>query len=153
MAVLFKTGIGAFLAALGFGVLFNIHGKKLWLAGLIAGAGGLVLQATQTAGMSEYAQNFLAGMTFALLSELCARIMHTPVTTFIAAALIPFVPGGTMYYMMTAIIDGDTLQALDYFVETLTIAGILALAILISHTLAKLISYTMKKVEGEHEKV
>jgi uncharacterized membrane protein YjjB (DUF3815 family) len=92
-------------------------------------------------GYSELSCYFLAGLSFSMLSEVCARFCHTPVSTFIAPSLIPFVPGGTMYYMMTAIVKSESTVALNYFMETMSIAGLLALDILIAHTLAKLIHY------------
>lgn len=45
MSILFiKMGLSAFLASLGFGLLFNIKGKNLFLAGLVGGVGGRLLQ-------------------------------------------------------------------------------------------------------------
>ena len=42
MSILFiKMGLSAFLASLGFGLLFNIKGKNLFLAGLVGGVGGV----------------------------------------------------------------------------------------------------------------
>ena len=36
--------IGAFLAEIGFGILFNIHGQKLWAAALTGTLGSLIYE-------------------------------------------------------------------------------------------------------------
>ena len=39
--VILKAGISSFLASLGFGFLFNIKGRNLWLAGVVGAIGGV----------------------------------------------------------------------------------------------------------------
>ena len=113
--------IGAFLAEIGFGILFNIHGQKLWAAALTGTLGSLIYE---------------------LVSELLARRMKTPVTTFLICALIPLVPGGGMYYTMLAIIQGNTMSALETGIHTLGCAGALALGIALT---SAFFSFSMKK--------
>lgn len=38
--VILKSGISSFLASLGFGFLFNIKGRNLWIAGVVGAIGG-----------------------------------------------------------------------------------------------------------------
>ena len=77
-----------------------------------------------------------------LVSELLARRMKTPVTTFLICALIPLVPGGGMYYTMLAIIQGNTMNALEIGIHTLGCAGALALGIALT---SAFFSFSMKK--------
>ncbi len=100
MHQILTAALGSFLASLGFGVLFNIRQKsKLFVAGLIGGAGGfvyellLVLHASDLAA-NFMAANFMAAIVFTVFAEISARKMKTPVTSFIVCALIPLVPGG-----------------------------------------------------------
>ena len=58
--VIIKAGISAFLASIGFGILFNIRGKKLILAGLTGAIGGILYKYSLYLGMSELVANFLA---------------------------------------------------------------------------------------------
>ena len=76
---------------------------------------------------------------FSLYSEIFARVCRTPVTTFIICALIPLVPGGGMYRMMLKAIEGNVMQALTIGLDTLTVAGVLVLGILIVSTAMKAI--------------
>lgn len=56
-----------------------------------------------------------------------------------------FGSGGTMYDMMIEIITSDPYQALALFLRTLTIAGVLALGILIIETLTTLFYSCLRK--------
>ena len=85
---------------------------------------------------------FLAACGLCLVSELLARRMKTPVTTFLICALIPLVPGGGMYYTMLAIIQGNTMSALETGIHTLGCAGALALGIALT---SAFFSFSMKK--------
>lgn len=132
--LIIKAGISAFLASIGFGILFNIRGKRLILAGLTGAIGGILYKYFLFLGMSELVSNFAGALGLALFGEIFARVCKTPVTTFIVCALIPLVPGGGMYYTMLEVIQGDVQEALSKGLQTLSIAGVLALGILVVST-------------------
>lgn len=132
-----KMGISSFLASLGFGILFNIKGNKLILAGVAGAIGGVLYKASLYVGISEIYANFIGAIGLALCSEILARICKTPVTTFIVCALIPLVPGGGMYRMMLEAIQGNVDGALSIGLTTLQIAGVLALGVLVVSTLTQ----------------
>lgn len=132
--------IGSFLASLGFGVLFNIKGNKLILAGIGGMIGGVVYHMCLTANMSEMMSMFFGSVVLSLYSEILARICKTPVTTFLICALIPLVPGGGMYRTMLLAIQGNATQALTTGIDTIAIAGVLVLGILLVSTIMKAIN-------------
>lgn len=132
-----KAFVAGFFASLGFGVLFNIRGIKLIYAGLAGALGTLVYTLCIGWGYGTIFSNFLAAVCFSICCEVLARVCKTPVTTFLVCALIPLVPGGGMYRMMFAAIQGQIDQALSIGLETLSIAGILVLGILIVSTVAQ----------------
>ncbi len=134
-----KMLIASFFATLGFGVMFNIRGNKLILAGIAGSIGGVAYHMALISGCSELSAMFIGSLALSLFSEILARICKTPVTTFIICALIPLVPGGGMYRMMLQAIEGNVMQALTIGLDTLTIAGVLALGILVVSTIMKAI--------------
>ena len=134
--------IGAFLAEIGFGILFNIHGQKLWAAAFTGTLGSLIYELVMQIRGGEVLAMFLAACGLCLVSELLARRMKTPVTTFLICALIPLVPGGGMYYTMLAIIQGNTMSALETGIHTLVCAGALALGIALT---SAFFTFSMKK--------
>lgn len=139
--------ISSFLASLGFGVLFNIKGNKLLLAGIGGSIGGVVYQLSIQFGCSEMMAMFLGSIAFSLYSEILARICKTPVTTFIICALIPLVPGGGMYRMMLQAIQGHVDEALTIGLDTISIAGVLVLGILMVSTIMRSVFKTKRQVK------
>ena len=84
MSILFiKMGLSAFLASLGFGLLFNIKGKNLFLAGLVGGVGGVCYKISLYYGCNEILANFIGVIALSFLSEILARKCKSPVTTFL----------------------------------------------------------------------
>lgn len=147
--ILGSGGLASFVASLGFGILFNIKGKNLLLAGIGGGISGMVYKSGLACGCSEMMAMFLASLAFSVYSELMARICKTPVTTYIVCALIPLVPGGGMYRMMQQAIFGDVDAALSIGLDTLLIAGVLAFGILIASTLMRaLFPHDKRKVRA-----
>lgn len=130
--------IGAFFAELGFAMLFNIHGRKL-MAATLAGTGGAFIYELSLLRCHQVMAMFLAACFITMISELLARRMKTPVTTFMICALIPLVPGGGMYYTMLEIISGNTMQAIETGLNTLACAGALALGIALCSALFSLV--------------
>ena len=78
----------SFTGSLGFAVLFNIHGKKLWFAAL--------------GGCLSWAVYLIVGIwtSSPLYAECMARIHKTPVTVFLVSATIPLIPGAALYRTM-----------------------------------------------------
>ena len=117
----------AFLGALGFAILFGVLRRCLW----IAAAGGMLtwgLYLAMDAWLHVEFLSCLAAATFAVLfSELLARRLKLPATMFIAPAIIPLVPGGTLYYAMSFAVHGELEQARSYgmraLLSALAIAG------------------------------
>lgn len=145
-----EIALSSFVASLGFGILFNIKGKKLILAGIGGSIGGVIYHVLLANGSGELMAMLLGSMGFSLYSEVCARICRTPVTTFIICALIPLVPGGGMYRMMLKAIEGNVMQALTIGLDTLTVAGALALGILAVSTIMKAI-YKPRRISDRNE--
>lgn len=135
--VIIKAAISAFLASLGFGFLFNIKGRNLWLAGVVGAIGGICYKVALYCGCSELLSNFYGALGLSLGSEVLARECKTPVTTFLVCALIPLVPGGGMYRTMLEAIHGNAQKTLSVGLETLSIAGVLALGILLVSTIMR----------------
>lgn len=112
-------GLAAILASFGFAVLFNIRGDKLISASFIGGSGGVCYCVLLEQGSSQAYALFIASVLIAILSELFARWMKCPVTTFLLCALIPLVPGGGMYYTMLEVVNDNINGAISMGVETL----------------------------------
>lgn len=139
----------AFLASLGFGILFNIKGKKLILAGIAGSIGTLSYTIALHAGIGQMMSMFIGSIVLSAFSEIAARMIKTPVTTFIICALIPLVPGGGMYQTMLAGIQGNADEMIQLLLKTITDAGALAMGIIFVSAVVKATLMQHKDIKGE----
>jgi uncharacterized membrane protein YjjB (DUF3815 family) len=137
--------IYASIATLAFGIIFNIRGKKLVFASLGGGISWAVYLLSFRLFSSMIFAYFLAASIVTLYSEIMARVLKAPVTTFVICAIIPVVPGGGMYNTMLESVKGNVQTALSTGVETITIAGAIAVGILFISTIVKIIFINKNK--------
>ncbi len=126
------------IGSLGFALLFNIRQSRLVAAscgGLMSWALYLLLYRFIS---SEPVCYFIVALACSLYAEIMARKLRSPATAFITTALIPMVPGGSLYYTMAYSFDNDLEKFLERAVYTLKLAGALALGIIVATTLTKL---------------
>lgn len=124
--------ITGFIGSLGFAVLFNIRGKRL-----IAAAFGGFLSWTLFVFLNLFIHNdpvnyFLVALAVSIYAEVMARVMKTPTTTFITTALIPLIPGGSLYYTMAYAFNSDLENFLTKGIYTLQLAAALAIGIIVA---------------------
>lgn len=118
----------AFLACVGFTLVFNIHGVGKLICGVGGALGWLVYL---LAGKSIFAA-FLASMAIGLYSEVMARLRRCPVTGYLLVALLPLVPGGGIYYAMSYCVSGDTNMFLETLLHTFGMAAALAVGAMLA---------------------
>lgn len=154
ISTMFIQSLFAFFSSLGFGILFNIKGNKLFYAGIGGGLSWFVSIYCETLGLNTTSSFFIASIVFSIYSEIMARILKTPVTTLIICALIPLVPGGGMYYTMYEAINGNIMKSIELGMNTISSAGSLALGIIFVSTLTRLLMRAKRKREfKELEKI
>jgi len=128
------TLVFAYIACLGFGFIFHIRGKLLFISpigGVIIWAAELILKDVVT---SVVVRALLATMIAAIFCESIARIMKVPVTMFMIIAILPLVPGGGIYHTMQACINSDYVLFATKGIETIGIAGAIAVGMLLIST-------------------
>jgi uncharacterized membrane protein YjjB (DUF3815 family) len=135
----------AVLSSFGFGIIFNIKGKNIIYASIGGGLGWLVYLACQEFNFTNTASLFMASIAIGTYSEVMARINKAPVTVFVVSALIPLVPGGGMYYTMLESITGNIDTALKLGIETLSNAGALAVGVLLTSSVSRLVGRSSAK--------
>jgi uncharacterized membrane protein YjjB (DUF3815 family) len=121
--------VGGFLGSLGFAFLYNIRGKRL----VGAAMGGMLCCALFCVlGLfidSEPIIYFIVSVVTSIYAEILSRVLKTPTTTFIITALIPLIPGGSLYYTMSSAFEGDFDLFLSNAISTLLLALALALGV------------------------
>ena len=131
-----------FLGSLGFSILFNIRGRKLWVAslgGLISWTIFLLLEPVFQGEASRY---FFAAAAVTVYSEFFARVLKTPTTTFLVSSIVPLIPGGSLYYTMSYAVLGEWEQVQHYGASTIYCA----LGIAVGMSLVLSVEFTMRKI-------
>ncbi|CEI73415.1 MULTISPECIES: threonine/serine exporter family protein [Romboutsia] len=127
--------IASFFIGIGFGIIFNIKGKRLIVAGIGGGIAWFSYKFSLHCIGSDVISYFISAICFSIYCEICARIYKTPATTLSVCCLIPLVPGYGVYNTMYQFIVGDYMKAIEYGVNTLAISGALALGIIFVSTI------------------
>ncbi len=126
--------LSAFAGSLGFALLFGLRRRYL----LPAGLGGMLAWGLYLLLGALLRLPFLcclAASAFAVVyAEALAHLMRTPATVFVIPAVIPLVPGSSLYYAMSCAVQRDFSGAREYGAETLEFA--LAIAAGMSFVLA-----------------
>ena len=127
-----------YIACMGFGFIYHIRGKLLFIAPIgssIIWAVELILKQTD---LSVVVRAFLATIAAAVFCEITARILKVPVILFMVIAILPLVPGGGIYYTMEACIKSDYELFVNKGIETIGIAGAIAVAMLLVSTIFRM---------------
>lgn len=133
--------IASFVGTFGFGILFNIRGKKLIvssLGGAFAWFCFLVFNALLGREILCY---LLVSVIASIYSEIMARVIKTPVTTFSIAVLIPLIPGSALYYSLKYALEGSTGDFVAKASYTLSLAAALSVGIILVNTVARHINF------------
>ena len=130
------------IGSFGFGLSFNIKGKKLLfgsLGGALAWTTYLIVNALSS---SEFLSYFIASIAITLFSEYLAIKLKTPTITTLVAALIPLVPGSSLYYTMEKALKGDYDSFISSGSQTIEIAVALSLGIVIVLSIFKQVKFS-----------
>ncbi len=134
------------IACIGFCILFNIHGKGTILCALGGGLTWALFRLADQWGLELIAAYFVATLFAALYAEIMARIRKYPAISYLVVSIIPLLPGAGVYRSTASILVGDMAGATNNSMQTVSIAGAIAVGILIISTLARLWSiYQQRK--------
>ena len=125
---------GAFFGSMGFALLFGLPRRYLFaasLGGLLAWAVYMLADRTLHAA---FLGNLLAAAFSVVYSEALARFLKTPATLFLTTAILPLVPGGSLYETLGHAVRGE--MELMRSCGNVTLNTALAIAVGISIVLA-----------------
>ena len=124
----------AFVGSLGFAMVFGMRRRYLFFSSLGALLGWGVYLLADYFLESAFLPPLFAAAFAVSYSEIMAKALKTPATLFVIPAIIPLVPGGSLFYTMSYAVRGDAEGARLSGIQTLESA--LAIAFGISLVLA-----------------
>ncbi len=129
-----------FIGCIGFAVLFNVHGMGIWLCALGGFLTWAVYLLAERLGCDIIGCNFWAAFFAAAYAEIMARIRKYPAISYLVVSLFPLLPGAGIYYTMSYALDSQMNLALHKGLQTVGIAGVIAVGILLVSTAVRLIN-------------
>ena len=112
----------ALLGSAGFAMMFHLRRHLL----IVASFGGLfswfIYLVCQPVMEGYFFPSFVASACGAFYAEILARILKVPSTPFFVVAMIPLIPGSTLYYAMDQMVHGNLSLASTYGVQTIQCA-------------------------------
>lgn len=136
-----------FLGATSFEIIFNIRGKNLMFASFGALLSWIVYRVAKGYSIEEVQSYFLAAIIISFYAEFMAIYRKAPVTVFIVSGMIPLVPGGSIFYTMHELIMGNYEGFMQNGITTFSIAGVIALGILIASFCVQIIRYVCRSLK------
>lgn len=136
------------IGALGFAVLFNVQYNKLWLIAVSSALSWLGYAMCMILNTGVFWAFFCGTAVAALLSEILARVVKTPVLLLLVPILIPLIPGCDLYHMMSSLVRGQEAVMLDYARLLLLEAGAIALGIICVASVMSIL--TLLRTRGNH---
>ncbi len=128
------------VACIGFCISFNIHGKGAVLCALGGAVTWALFQICQVLEINTITAFFIASLFSAIYSEIMARIRKYPAISYLVVSIIPLLPGAGIYKTTTSVLEGDMAGFISNAIQTIAIAGAIAVGILIVSTMARLLS-------------
>ena len=119
----------ALLGSFGFSLLFNRKKDKIFLASLGGGLTWILYLLLFSNGQNSFTSYFWASVFATLYAEIMARILKAPVTIFVIPAVVPLIPGGSLYYAMECLMQKNIGMAREKAAQTAMIALAIAFGI------------------------
>lgn len=141
---LFFLCLVTFTGCVGYSIHFNIPPRFIPIAAL----GGTLTYFTYYI-MKPYdgmiACSFFGSVVSSIYAESLARLLKVPATTFLIISIIPLVPGSNLYHTMELCISGEIMDFIAAAIQTLGIAGAIALGILLVSSIFRFITIIRRK--------
>ena len=147
---MFLQIVGSFFAVVAFCFVLGAPPKFRIHAGAIGALGwALFLVLRDYHGVGTGSATFFAGCLICVCAQILARILKTPVTIFIVTGILPLVPGAGMYRIAQSAISGDISLTIQHLASTLTVAGMLAVSIIVVDSIFRIIPFKNRAKELE----
>ena len=133
------------VACVGFSIMFQVHGHGFFLCPLGGLLTWLICSKLMDFGCPEYVSYLAAASFAAAYAEIMARVRKCPATAFLVISLVPLIPGAGLYYTMRFAVDGNFQACIEKGIGTLTIAGVMAVGVILINTFLRMYTVIFRK--------
>ena len=147
---LIKT-YAALTSMIAFSIVFGMPKNLLKYATLVGMVSWILFAYLSYLKVDAVLQVFISGLGVSALCHILARILKAPVTIFFVPGILPLVPGGPIYRSVFYFIDNNSSLGNVYFVQTIQIAGAIAVAMFIMDSIFRQTRRYAKRKRYEDE--
>ena len=141
--------VACVIGCIGFTFLFNLRGKGIALCLL----GGVLCWGVSCLtihfGGSDNTAMLLGSIFSAIYAEVMARVRKCPAIGFLIMALLPLIPGSSLYYTMNYAVRGEMTLFANQGLKTIVLAGLMAAGVLLVSTSVRM--WTVWKTERKRK--
>lgn len=123
------------IATLSFAFLFAAPRSELLLCGITGAIGWMVYLVCVDFDTGTAVANLIATFALTVISRTIASLRKNPVTVYLISGIFPLVPGAGIYYTSYYFIMNDMPQCSSFGMETVKVAGAIALGIVFGFAL------------------
>jgi uncharacterized membrane protein YjjB (DUF3815 family) len=127
--------VTSYLATCAFGIIFNIPMKPLLHGGLIGMIAWLIYFFLFQYSGNDFAATFAASLVIAIMSQIFARVCKNPVILYSVSGIIPLVPGGLTYSVMSRAVDNHFDVAIYFAEKAFVLSGAIAMGLIFAEVL------------------
>ncbi|WP_338326017.1 threonine/serine exporter family protein [Sporolactobacillus shoreae] len=125
----------SFIATCAFGIIYNIPRKPLIHGGLIGAIAWLIYFFLYQWNGNDFVATFAASFVIALTSQIFARLYKNPVIVYSVAGIIPLVPGGLTYTVMSRVVGDHYDMAIHLAEKAFVLSGAIAMGLIFAEVL------------------
>lgn len=131
-----------FLSGLGFSILFNVHGFRIFINAAGAVAAWIIYLLIYGSSGNVFWAYLITTTLVAVCCEVLARLIRTPTTLMLVPMIVPpLVPGGDLYNTCYNLITGDGALAYEYGIRLVLEIAAINFGIILAATFVKLVRY------------
>lgn len=145
MMHLFSQFMLAFVATMGFAIIFRVPVRHIPVCVVIGGLGWVTYLIAESSLGSPAIACFFGACMVGLCSAIATRIFKEAMTIFIIPGILCLVPGAKIFYTMEALLRNDVQDMAQIGVETLMMAGAIALGLLVMGAIIKVFRAIVSK--------
>jgi len=135
----------ALFATAGFSVIFRVPVKHIPACVIIGALGWVTYEISMHYYSSPVLGCFFGACMVGLLSDLASRRLKDASTIFIIPGILCLVPGSAIFNTMASMLDEDFSDAAEIGLQTLMMAGAIALGLLTIGALLRVIYAVVRK--------
>lgn len=143
--------ISAFIAVFCFSVTLEVPKKFVFFTGLIGAIGWVIYLLCTMLNLSAVLASFVSALIIAIISIILAKVFKAVTTIFFIPGILPIVPGLAMYKLVYSMINNNASDITYYLLQSLFIAGCIALAIFITDSIREFKIISRKEKLNENK--